>query len=163
MSPASPFSNDHQKIFDERLSKILQRYPDDRKSAALIPVLHIAQELHGWLKPEAMDYVASVLGVPGTRVREVVTFYSMFHLKPVGRKHIQVCVNLACWLRGSDKLVEKCKSHIGEEQHKPTADGKLSWCEVECLASCTMAPAAMINDQYVEPLTPERLEAELKN
>ena len=162
MSSASPFSNDHQKIFDERLSKILQRYPAERRSAALIPVLHVAQELHGWLKPEAMDYVADVLGVPGTRVREVVTFYSMFHLKPVGRKHVQVCVNLACWLRGSDKLVEVCKSKIGETQFQPTADGKLSWCEVECLASCTMAPAAMINDQYVEPLTPERLAAELK-
>ena len=162
MPVASPFNPSEQKTFDEKTAKIFQRYPPERKSAALIPALHVAQELHGWLKPEAMDYVAEQVGVPATRVREVVTFYTMFHLKPVGKKHIQVCVNLACWLRGSDKLVEKCRSAIGEVQNQPTADGKLSWCEVECLASCTMAPAAMINDKYVEPLTPEKLDAELR-
>ncbi len=161
MPVASPFTPEQQKVFDAKFAKITQRYPPERKSAALIPTLHVAQELHGWLKPEAMDYVADQVGVPGTRVREVVTFYTMFHLQPVGRKHVQVCVNLACWLRGSDKLVEICRQRIGEEQNKPTADGKFSWCEVECLASCTKAPGAMINDQYVEPLTPAALEAEL--
>ncbi len=158
----SPFTAAEQKIFDEKTAEIFPKYPSERRSAALIPVLHVAQEIHGWLKPEAMDYVAGVVGVPGTRVREVVTFYSMFHLKPVGKKHVQICVNLACWLRGSDKLVEACEKHIGPVQNQPTADGKLSWCEVECLASCTMAPGAMINDKYIEPLTVEALEAELK-
>ena len=162
MTVSSPFTAEEQKLFDARTATIFPRYPDERRSAALIPVLHIAQEIHGWLKPEAMDYVAQVVGVPATRVREVVTFYSMFHLKPVGKKHVQVCVNLACWLRGSDKLVETCRKTIGEEQFKPTADGALSWCEVECLASCTMAPAAMINERYVEPLTVPELERELR-
>ena len=162
MTAASPFTPEQQKQFDERTASIFPRYPAERRSAALIPVLHVAQELHGWLKPEAMDYVAGVVGVPGTRVREVVTFYSMFHLKPVGRKHVQVCVNLACWLRGSDKLVETCRKHIGDEQFKPTEDGAFSWCEVECLASCTLAPAAMINDKYVEPVTVADLERELR-
>ena len=160
--PASPFTPEQQKTFDEKVSRIFPMYPEGRRSAALIPVLHVAQEIHGWLKPEAMDYAAQIVGVPATRVREVVTFYSMFHLKPVGKTHVQVCVNLACWLRGSDQLVETCRKHIGEVQHQPTADGKFSWCEVECLAACTKAPAAMINDRYLEPLTPAQLEAELR-
>jgi len=159
---ASLFSPDQQKAFDEKVARILPKYPADRRSAALIPVLHAAQEVLGWLKPEAMDHAAKLVGVPATRVREVVTFYSMFHLKPVGHTHVQVCVNLACWLRGSDQLVEICRRHIGEVQHQPTADGKLSWCEVECLAACTKAPAAMINDKYFEPLTPAQLEVELR-
>lgn len=158
---ASPFSPDEQKIFDAETAKIFPKYPEDRRSAALIPVLHLAQRLHGWLKPEAMDYCADVVGVPATRVREVVTFYSMFHLKPVGRTHVQVCVNLACWLAGSDKLVEKCQKQVGPQQFQPTDDGKLSWCEVECLAACGTAPAAMVNDKYVESLTAEQLDKEL--
>lgn len=162
MSVASPFTPEQQKIFDAVSAKIFAKYPPERRSAALIPVLHLAQKLDGWLRPEAMDYVAEVVGVPGTRVREVVTFYSMFHLKPVGQRHFQVCVNLACWLRGSDKLVEACQKTIGEVQNQPTADGKLSWCEVECLAACGNAPAAMINDDYHEDFTVEQLVAELK-
>ena len=158
---ASPFTAEEQKAFDARAGKILERYPEDRRSAALIPILHEAQNLHGWLKPEAMDYVAQLVGVPGTRVREVVTFYSMFHLKPVGRNHVGVCVNLACWLRGSDKLVEACRQRMGDTQQAPSADGSESWCEVECLAACGTAPALTINDRYYEGITAEELVAEL--
>lgn len=154
---ASPFTPEQQKVFDERVAKILPKYPADRRSAALIPVLHASQELQGWLTPEAMDYVASLIGVPATRVREVVTFYSMFHLKPVGRTHVQVCVNLACWLRGSDKLVEACRTQLGDVQNQPSADGSKSWQEVECLAACTKAPAMMVNQSYHEPASVEDL------
>jgi NADH-quinone oxidoreductase subunit E len=157
----SPFTPDEQKRFDAEAAKIFPKYPPERRSAALIPILHLAQNLHGWLKPEAMDYCASVVGVPATRVREVVTFYTMFHLKPVGRTHVQVCVNLSCWLRGSDKLVDKCREKLGTAPFQPTADGRLSWCEVECLASCGTAPAAMINQDYFEGLTLDELERQI--
>ena len=154
---ASPFTPEQQKIFDAKVEKIVSHYPAERRSAALIPVLHIAQELHGYLREDAMDYCGQVVGVPSTRVREVITFYSMFRLKPVGKKHVQVCVNLSCWLMGSDKLVEHCKKNIGDEQMKPPADGSASWCEVECLAACGGGPAAQINDDYYENLTVEQL------
>jgi len=159
---ASPFTPDQQKVFDAQVGKIIARYPPERKSAALIPVLHVAQNIHGWLREDAMDYCAEVVGVPATRVREVITFYTMFHLKPVGKKHVQVCVNLSCWLMGSDKLVEHCRKNIGDEQFKPTADGAQSWCEVECLAACGGGPAAQINDDYYENLTVEQLDKVLK-
>ncbi len=161
MSVASPFTPEQQQTFDADTAKIFAKYPPERRSAALIPVLHAAQNLQGWLAPKALDYVAEVVGVPRTRVQEVVSFYSMFHLKPVGEKHVQVCVNLACWLRGSDKIVDACKKHIGEQQMQPTADGKASWCEVECLASCGTAPAVMINAKYHEGFSVEELEQEL--
>ena len=158
---ASPFSPDEQKTFDARTSAIFAKYPPERRSAALIPVLHVAQEIRGWLPPEILSYVATVVAVPPSRVAEVTTFYTMLHLKPVGKTHVQVCVNLSCWLRGSDKLVEKCRTTIGDAQFAPTADGKLSWCEVECLASCGTAPAAMINKAYFEGLTIDELERQI--
>jgi NADH-quinone oxidoreductase subunit E len=159
---ASPFTPQQQQAFDAQVGKILTHYPPERRSAALIPVLHVAQGIHGWLREDAMDYCGEVVGVPATRVREVITFYTMFHLKPVGKKHVQVCVNLSCWLMGSDKLVELCQKRIGAEQFKPTDDGSASWCEVECLAACGGGPAAQINDDYFENLTVEQLEKELK-
>lgn len=157
-TPASPFTPDQQAVFDAEVKAILGKFPEDQKPAALIPILHVAQNLHGWLKPEAMDYCGHVVGVPPTRVREVVTFYTMFKLKPVGETHVGICVNIACWLEGSDKLVARCRERIGDRQHEPTADGKLSWAEVECLASCGTAPATLVNDQYAEHLTPEQLD-----
>lgn len=158
---ASPFTADEQKKFDAQVGPILERYPEANRAAALIPILRVAQDLHGWLKPEAMDYVAQVVGVPGTRVREVVTFYTMFRLKPVGRTHVGVCVNLACWLRGSDELVEVCRSRMGDTQQQPANGGAESWAEIECLASCGTAPTIMINDEYFENITPQQLAAEL--
>jgi len=156
---ASPFNPSEQATFDAQVSKVLAQYPADRQSAALIPVLHIAQSVHGWLKPETMDYCGHLVGVPPKRVREVVTFYSMFHLRPVGRTHVQVCVNLSCWLAGSDKLVQTCRDRIGPDQKTPYHGGSLSWAEVECLASCGPgAPAAQINETYKEPLSVAELE-----
>ena len=155
---ASPLNPEQQKIFDAKVEKITAQYPAERRSAALIPVLHVAQDLYGYLSEPLMDYCGDVVGVPATRVREVITFYTMFRLKPVGKKHVGVCVNLSCWLLGSDKLVEHCKKHIGEEQFKPSADGSASWGEVECLAACGGGPAALINDDYYENLTVEQLQ-----
>jgi len=87
---------------------------------------------------------------------EVATFYTMFNLSPVGRFHVQLCGTTPCVLRGADKLIELCHERIGEQQ-EVSADGKLSWIEVECLGACVNAPAAQINYDYYEDLSPERL------
>ncbi len=159
----SPFTPDQQRLFDTAVERIVTQYPPEHRAAALIPVLHTAQRLQGWLSGQAMDYCGDVVGVPHTRVREVITFYTMFHTKPVGKTHVQICVNLSCWLLGSDKLVETCKKRMGTKPLEPTPDGKFSWCEVECLAACGGAPAVQINDEYFEPLTVEKLEQLLDN
>ncbi len=101
---------------------------------------------------KAIEHVADFLGMAKIRALEVATFYTMFNLAPVGRFHVQLCGTTPCVLRGADKLIELCRERIGEQQHV-SADGKLSWIEVECLGACVNAPVAQINYDYYEDLT----------
>ena len=133
---------------------ILKKYPDDRKHSAVMPLLDIAQRQNdGWLSRETIEYVADYLSMPIIKVMEVVTFYTMYHTKPVGRNLIQVCTTTPCWLRGSDNIVKACKEIISPEQNTVTNDGLFSWMQVECLGACVNAPILQINDDYYEDLT----------
>jgi NADH-quinone oxidoreductase subunit E len=135
----------------------IAKYPEGRQASAVIPILWRAQEQSGgWLPEKAIEHVAHLLGMPKIRVLEVATFYTMFNLELVGKFHVQLCGTTPCVLRGADKLLKLCHDKIGEQQHV-TADGKLSWIEVECLGACVNAPAAQINYDYYEDLTPESL------
>ncbi|HYA71544.1 MAG TPA: NAD(P)H-dependent oxidoreductase subunit E, partial [Roseiarcus sp.] len=96
--------------------------------------------------------------MPYIRALEVATFYTMFNLEPVGRHHVQLCGTTSCQLRGAEAIKKVCKNRIGEERHV-TADGALSWVEVECLGACCNAPMVQINDDYYEDLTPENFAA----
>jgi NADH-quinone oxidoreductase subunit E len=133
----------------------IAKYPEGRQVSAIIPLLWRAQEqAGGWLPQRAIEHVADLLGMPKIRALEVATFYTMFNLAPVGQFHVQLCGTTPCVLRGADKLIKLCRDKIGEQQHV-TADGKLSWIEVECLGACVNAPVAQINYDYYEDLTPE--------
>jgi len=133
----------------------INKYPEGRQVSAIIPLLWRAQEqAGGWLPQKAIEHVADLLGMPNIRALEVATFYTMFNLEPVGKFHVQLCGTTPCVLRGADKLIRLCHDRIGEQQHV-TADGKLSWIEVECLGACVNAPVAQINYDYYEDLTPE--------
>jgi NADH-quinone oxidoreductase subunit E len=133
----------------------INKYPEGRQVSAIIPLLWRAQEqAGGWLPQKAIEHVADLLGMPNIRALEVATFYTMFNLEPVGKFHVQLCGTTPCVLRGADKLIRLCHDRIGEQQHV-TADGKLSWIEVECLGACVNAPVAQINYDYFEDLTPE--------
>jgi NADH-quinone oxidoreductase subunit E len=96
--------------------------------------------------------------MPVIRVLEVATFYTMFHLSPVGKHHFQLCGTTPCMLRGAEELKKVCKSRIGEK-HVASGDGLFSWEEVECLGACVNAPVIAIDDYYYEDLTPDALEA----
>ena len=112
------------------------------------------------LSKAAMDAVAHRLGMPPMRVYEVATFYTMLHTKPVGRYHLQVCTTTPCWLRGSDAVMEACKSFTGlAHSHAVAADGMFSLEEVECLGACVNAPVLQINDDYYEDLDGPRARA----
>jgi len=139
----------------------LGKYPPDRKRSAVIPLLWIVQKQEGWVSEPAIRLLGEMLGMPTVRVLEVATFYTMFHLHPVGRHHFQVCGTTPCMLRGAERLKEVCRRRIGEAHH-PTADGLFSWEEVECLGACVNAPVVAIDDYYHEDLTPEALEARLE-
>ncbi len=142
------------------IKETIAKYPPGKQASAVIPVLWRAQEQHGgWLPEPAIRTVADMLGMAYIRVYEVATFYTMFQLAPVGTvAHIQVCGTTPCMLRGSQELIEACKKRIHPEPHHVSADGKLSWEEVECLGSCANAPMVQIWKDTYEDLTPELLE-----
>ena len=137
----------------------LKKYPKGRQASAVIPLLWRAQEQEGWISKPAIEYVANFLDMPEIRVLEVATFYFMFHLKPVGNKaHFQVCGTTPCMLRGSESLIDVCKTRINKKQHSLSADGSMSWEEVECLGGCANAPLVQIGPDYFEDLDKESFE-----
>lgn len=138
------------------LDALRSRYPTTE--AVLIPALHIAQrEWGGWLPDEAIEAVAAELDLPPAKVYGVVTFYDLFHQHPVGRHRIRVCTNLSCQLRGADEIVELLHQELGVGEDEVTPDGRCSYVHFECLGSCDTAPMMMVDDDYHENLTPDRL------
>jgi len=137
----------------------IKKYPRGREHSAVIPLLMRAQEQEGWVTKSAIEHVADMIGMPYIRALEVATFYTQFQLAPVGtRAHVQVCGTTPCMLRGSEELIELCKTKIHPEQFHTNASGTLSWEEVECQGACVNAPMVMIFKDAYEDLTPERLE-----
>jgi NADH-quinone oxidoreductase subunit E len=135
----------------------IAKYPPGRQQSAVIPILWLVQKQEGWVCEPAIRAIADLLSMPVIRVLEVVTFYTMFQLEPVGSVAlIQVCGTTPCMLRGSGELMQVCKDRIGPKNHR-SADGRFSWEEVECLGACVNAPMAQINDYYYEDLTAETL------
>lgn len=133
---------------------LLGRYPT--RQAALLPTLWIAQREFGWLSDATQDYVARLMELPPAHVRAVVSFYTMFHRKPVGRYLLDVCTNLSCRLRGADKIVDCIRRKLKIELGETTPDGKFTLGNVECLASCGSAPMLQLNqDAFFENLTEE--------
>jgi NADH dehydrogenase (ubiquinone) flavoprotein 2 len=141
----------------ERARAIIARYPDGRQSSAVLPLLDLAQRQHGgWLPRAAMDHVAEILGMARIRVYEVATFYTMFHLEPVGRHLLQVCTTTPCWLCGSDDVVRACEEELGIGLGETTPDGQFTLMEVECLGACVNAPVVQVGDDYYEDVSPQK-------
>jgi NADH-quinone oxidoreductase subunit E len=137
----------------------IARYPPGKQASAVIPILWRAHEQEGWLSEPAMRAVGDMLEMAYIRVYEVATFYTMFQLSPVGRKaHVQVCGTTPCMLRGAEDLVAVCKRRIAPHAHEVSADGNLSWEEVECLGACANAPMVQIFKDVYEDLTPALFE-----
>lgn len=135
----------------------MAKYPAGRQRSAVVPILWLVQKQEGWVPEPALRAVAALLEMPVIRVLEVVTFYTMFQLEPVGKAAlIQVCGTTPCMLRGANDLMALCKDKIGPKDHL-SADGLFTWQEVECLGACANAPMAQINDYYYEDLTVETL------
>lgn len=150
VQPASfAFTAANENWIDQQIAK----YPEGRQASAVIPLLWKAQEQEGWVSRAVIETVARRLGMAPMRVLEVATFYTMFNLQPVGQYFVQLCGTTPCALRGAEALKKVCEDVIGP-QSTVTADGKLSWLEVECLGACCNAPMAQINVDYYEDLTP---------
>lgn len=139
--------------------KQIAKYPQGKQASAVVPILWRAQEQNGGHVTEPMmRVIGEMLGMSPIRVLEIATFYTMFNLKPVGKNLLQVCTTTPCWLRGSDDIVAACRKHIHPHAETVSADGKLSWMEVECLGACVNAPVIQVGDDFYEDLDGGRTE-----
>jgi NADH-quinone oxidoreductase subunit E len=134
----------------QRIDELRPHFPTQQ--ALLLPLLHEIQEKEGWISKEAMKEAAQFLGLAPARVEEVVSFYTMYNRQPVGKRHIQVCTNLPCFLRGSDQLMQCLEKRLGIHEGQTTADGRYTLSSVECLAACGTAPVMQVNKDYHENL-----------
>lgn len=145
----------------ERLTKakeIIARYPEDRQKSALLPLLHLLQEQEGWTSPEGMDYVARMLNIQPIEVYEVASFYTMYHLNPVGKHVIEYCRTGPCCLMGGEEVYAHLKQRLGIDTGQTTVDGRFTLKEVECLAACGMGPVFQVREKYYINLTNERVD-----
>lgn len=138
------------------IDRTIALYPDPQ--AAMLPVLWTVQREAGWLSPEAMVWVAERLGCSAAAVQSVVTFYTMFDERPVGRWKLQVCRTLSCELMGARAVIDRIRERIGIGPGETTADGEFTLQEVECLASCGSGPMMQCNFKFYENLTPQRID-----
>lgn len=148
----------------EKLNTIMARYPS--KMAALLPALWMVQDARGWVSEAGMKETAGLLGITTAYVKGVVTFYTMYHQHPVGRHFIQVCTTTPCNVCGAEDVVNAFLQHTTcGELGLTSADGRFTVIEVECLGACGFPTPIMINNEFVESVTPEgvpRILAELK-
>jgi NADH-quinone oxidoreductase E subunit len=147
-------------VFDEagrkELDAVLANYPN--KQSALLPALWMVQRKHGWVSPQGMAEVAEVLALTPAYVRGVVTFYTMYHQHPVGRHFVQVCTTTPCNVCGAEKVAEAFLSATGCRRLGETSpDGKWTVIEVECLGACGFATPVLIDDDFIESVTPEKV------
>ena len=141
------------------MQSIIKRYPEGRHKSALLPLLHLAQaESDGWLSVPVMNRVAEILNIKPIEVYEVASFYTMFHLEPVGKCLIEVCRTSSCWLRGAYDIIAHIEKRLGIKDGETTPDGKFSLRTVECLGSCGTAPMLQIGEKYHENLTFEKVD-----
>lgn len=137
---------------ERELDEILARYPN--KMAACIPVLHLCQEANqNWVSDEVIAYVAGKLDLSTAHVKGVVTFYTLFNQKPVGKHQVWVCQTLSCALRGAGEVLAHCEKRLGCHVGETSKDGMVTLRTAECLASCGTAPMMQVDQKYYENLT----------
>ncbi|HYL19902.1 MAG TPA: NADH-quinone oxidoreductase subunit NuoE [Burkholderiales bacterium] len=135
------------------------RFPAGFESSLVLPCLRRIQEHRGYVSEADIEELAGFLDVPRIQIEEVLSFYTQFRRQPIGRWHLQVCRNVSCSMRGAETVLAQLERTLGIRPGETTADGRYTLSTVECLGSCGTAPALMLNDRYVENLTPDRIQA----
>ena len=139
--------------------KLRARYPAGFESSLVMPCLRRIQEERGFVADSDVVDLAAYLGVPRIQIEECLSFYGQYRRKPVGRFHIQACRNVACSLRGSERVLEHLEKRLGIQPGETTADGRFTLSTVECLAACGTAPVICVGDTYHESMTSEKIDA----
>jgi len=159
ISKSQPESFEFSKDNLQEAENIIKKYPINRKASAVLALLYLVQKQHdNWIPLAAIKYVAKFLDIPYIQVYEVVTFYSMFNLAPVGKYFVQICTTTPCMIRGANKILDVCKKYIAKNQNELSENKLCSWTEVECLGSCVSSPMMQINQDYFEDLDEQKTE-----
>ena len=151
-----PISDQLDRFFDDKMKE----YPTKR--GFLVPMLLYTQDELGYLSDEAISHLAKKTELSELEVRNVISYYSLLHTKPMGKYHVQVCTNISCMLRGGEEILDHCKSTLGIGHKQTTADGTFSLEEVECIGACSWAPAVQINYDFHENLTNDKMDQVLE-
>jgi NADH-quinone oxidoreductase subunit E len=142
-----------------RIDELIAHYPDDRRKSALLPVLHEVQDAHdNWLSIELMDKVAEIIGIKPVEVYEVVSFYTMYNRRPIGKYMFEFCQTSCCMTRGVEDLMDYTCEKLGVGIGEPTPDGMFEVRGVECLGACGYAPMMQLGDTFREHLTKEKID-----
>ncbi len=144
------------KFFDEKM----KQYPTKR--GFLVPMLLYSQDEVGYLSDEVISHLAKKTELTELEVRNVISYYSMLHTKPMGKFHVQVCTNISCMLRGGEEILDHCKKKLGIGHKQTTPDGVFSLEEVECIGACSWAPALQVNYDFHENLTNDKIDKVLE-
>jgi len=149
--PAFVFTADRRA----RLEEICARYPAEQRKSAILAALYLAQDQQGYLTLNAMRHVAEAIGCTPAQVEDVVSFYTMFYTRPVGRHVLQVCRTLSCALMGAERVTEELAQTLHIRRGETDANGEFTLLEVECLGACDRAPVVGVNDHWHECQKPE--------
>lgn len=143
-----------------KFKEIVARYPEGRQKSALLPILHEVQAVYGWLSPSSMDKVAEYLMIKPIEVYEVATFYTQYHLKPLGKYVLEVCRTGPCCHVGAEKIMQHIENRLGVKEGEVSEDGLFTWKGVECIAACGYGPVLQIGPEYTfyENLTEESVD-----
>lgn len=139
--------------------RLRKRFPEGFDSSLVLPCLRRIQEDRGFVAEEDIDGLAAYLSVPRIQIEEVLSFYTQFRREPVGRWHLEVCRNVSCSMRGAERLLGHLQHKLGVEPGATTDDGRFTLKTCECLGSCGTAPVLVVNDEYHENMSVEKLDA----
>ena len=149
--PAFGYTAENRARFEE----IVKRYPPERRRSAVLPALYLAQHQQGYITANAIRHVAELLGITRADVEDVVSYYTMFYTKPVGRFVVNVCRTLSCAINGAERVTEAICTKLAVRPGETDASGTFTVLEVECLGACDREPVVMVNDAWHENLQPE--------
>jgi NADH-quinone oxidoreductase subunit E len=147
----------------QKIDREVEKYPPERRQSAVMAALIIAQDEHGWLATETMDYVAQYLGMAPVAVYEVASFYTMYNTKPTGKYKLTICTCLPCGLQGALDAADHLRDQLGIDFNETTPDGRFTLKEGECMGACAMAPVVLVNNKKMHDyLSNEKIDALLE-
>lgn len=150
-----PFAGTKEQ--EEQLYQVIAKHKDS--NGALIPILHEAQDIYGYLPIEVQKIISEEIEIPLAEIYGVVTFYSQFSLNPKGKYQIGVCLGTACYVKGSGDIIDKIKARLGIDVEECTEDGKFSLTATRCIGACGLAPVMTVNDDVYGRLTLDEIDS----